>query len=535
MLTVNASAKWQSSAGALCLTVASGLIAGCGFSLNEANIIKLSAISAGGNNLRVTQTLQLKTEAPVTWSVNGIPGGNAEIGTVNAQGVYTAPAIVPVPNNQVTIGSSSSIYPSTGNFGVAVLNPIPIVNTITPGSFAEGQAQVVVNGSAFVYGAQIYWNGAPVPTTYMSGTQLVAMITENTPGTYPVTVVNPDPGSASSQRVNALVQPGQVVIRLQPTETSVRVNNTITITPTVTGSQDTALTWTVNGIPGGNPTIGTINPQGVYTAPPVVPSPNLVVVQATSVDNPNAVTIVSVQVLNPVPVLLTAAPVNLNIGSSTVVLSGASFITGATVLENGAPIPTQFNSGTQLTATVDPAVAGPFDLQVLNPDPGAAVSADVVEQVAGTPPTPLVAPTDASRFLMQATFGGSQADINHLSTIGYDAWFAEQFAVPNTLHEPYAEREIMLNTQPACAATDSVCNQKLFLQTGGANISSSPFGIPHSPVKMRCANECSSHSANCSSFPARMQSWGKCRAGSPTTTTCWAMMPSATTASYSKM
>ena len=89
-------------------------------------------------------------------------------------------------------------------------------------------------------------------------------------------------------------------------------------------------------------------------------------------------------------------------------------------------------------------MAGPFDLQVLNPDPGGAASTDVVEQVPGTPPTPLVSPQDASRFLMQATFGGSEADINHLSTIGYNAWFAEQFAVPNTLHEPYTERQIIL-------------------------------------------------------------------------------------------
>jgi uncharacterized protein (DUF1800 family) len=145
------------------------------------------------------------------------------------------------------------------------------------------------------------------------------------------------------------------------------------------------------------------------------------------------------------------------------------------VLENGSPKPTQFNSSTQLTATVDPTVAGPFDLQVLNPDPGGAVSADVVEQVPGTPPTPLVLPQDASRFLMQATFGGSEADINHLSTVGYDAWFAEQFAIPNTLHEPYAEREIMLNTQPACAPTDATCNQKLFLQTNGDDYFEQPF------------------------------------------------------------
>ena len=455
--------------------------------------IKLSAIQATGNNLRVTQTMQFKTEAPVIWSVNGIPGGNADIGTISSTGLYTAPAIVPLPNNQVTIGSSAEIYPSKGNYGVSVLNPIPIVTTITPGSFSEGMAQIVVNGSAFVYGAQILWNGVAVPTTYLSGTQLVAIITENTPGTYPVTVVNPDPGSASSKSVNALVQPGQVVIQLQPSETSVRVNNTITITPTVTGSQDTALTWTVNGIAGGNAQIGTISPMGVYTAPAVVPNPNLVVVQATSVDNPNSVTIVNVQVLNPVPTLLTATPSTVNIGSSTVVLTGANFINGATVLENGTPIPTQFNSGTQLTATVDPTVAGPFDLQVLNPNPGAAVSADVVEQVPGTPPTPLVQPADASRFLMQATFGGSEADINHLSTIGYNAWFAEQFAIPNTLHEPYAERELMLNnparmrgrrTPPATRSYS--CRPSVIA------ISSSLSGAAPSPARTHCASGCSS-------------------------------------------
>src|ERR1700753_3298339 len=345
MWNAKLSAVWQNNAAAVGLSIISLTTAGCGFSLNEAAIAKMSAIEGTGNNLRVTQTKQFKTEAPVIWSVNGIPGGNADVGTISSTGLYTAPAIVPLPNNQVTIGSSAEIYPSKGSYGVSVLNPIPVLTSVTPGEFSEGMAQIVVNGSAFVYGAKILWNGVPVPTTYQSGTQLIAVITENIPGTYPVTVVNPDPGSASSKGVNALVQPGQVVIKLQPTETSVRVNNTITITPTVTGSQDTALTWTVNGIAGGNAQIGTITPQGVYTAPAVVPTPsNLVVVQATSVDNPNSTMIVNVQVLNPVPILLSAAPTSLNIGSSTVVLSGASFINGATALANGVPIPTQFNS-----------------------------------------------------------------------------------------------------------------------------------------------------------------------------------------------
>ena len=166
MWTANLSTKGQRHAAALCLATISLSIAGCGFSLNEAAIIKMSAIQGAGNNLRVTQTMQFKTGAPVTWSVNGIPGGNADVGTISGNGLYTAPGIVPLPNNQVTIESSANMYPSSkGSYGVAVLNPIPIVTTITPGSFSEGMAQIVVNGSAFVYGAQILWNGVAVPAT----------------------------------------------------------------------------------------------------------------------------------------------------------------------------------------------------------------------------------------------------------------------------------------------------------------------------------------------------------------------------------
>src|SRR3984885_3828561 len=145
MWNAKLSAVWQCNATAVGLSIISLTIAGCGFSLNEAAIAKMSAIQATGNNLRVTQTMQFKTEAPVIWSVNGIPGGNADIGTISSNGLYTAPGIVPLPNNVVTIGSSAEIYPSSkGNYGVSVLNPIPIVNTITPGAFSEGMAQLVV-------------------------------------------------------------------------------------------------------------------------------------------------------------------------------------------------------------------------------------------------------------------------------------------------------------------------------------------------------------------------------------------------------
>src|SRR6201996_5675244 len=170
MRKAKVSLRWQPGVAGVFLAIVTATITGCGFSLNQAGIVKMSAIESPGNNLRVTQTMQFKTEAPVTWSVNGIPGGNAEVGTISSTGLYTAPSVVPLPNNKVTIGSSAEIYPSTGSYGVSVLNPIPIVTTITPGQFSEGMAQIVVDGSAFVYGAQIFWNGTAIPTTYISGT-----------------------------------------------------------------------------------------------------------------------------------------------------------------------------------------------------------------------------------------------------------------------------------------------------------------------------------------------------------------------------
>ena len=66
--------------------------------------------------------------------------------------------------------------------------------------------------------------------------------------------------------------------------------------------------------------------------------------------------------------------------------------------------------------TADPAGTGP----------AAAAQAVVV-------PTP----TEASRFLTQATFGPTAQEIQRLSTMTYAAWMDEQFAKPQTLHRLY--------------------------------------------------------------------------------------------------
>jgi uncharacterized protein (DUF1800 family) len=462
------------------LFVAISFLTGCGsYVVTDPSIF--TVITAPGTTIRVGQQMQIAshqkvTGVPLTFSVNGIPGGNSEVGTIDGNGLYTAPAIVPVPNS-VTITSMAAKYPNypPGSVTTAVLNPIPVLNSVTPSGFSEGTTTVTVNGSQFVYGAQILWNGVAIPTTFVSGTQLVASIAAPNPGTFPLVVGNPDPGSANTKTVSVVVGPGQVVLTLQPySGTDVRVSNKLNIGLTVMGTNNTGVNLQINGIAGGNPQIGTVvsNQDGsiTYTAPPVVPTPNVVQMTVTSVDNPTVSISRNISVLNPIPILTSATPMSFDPAqTSSVVLSGQDFINGAQVLVNGSAAPTTFNSGTQLTANITPAESGNLDLQVLNPSPGPATSADLIALVNGTPPLPVVSPQDASRFLDQATFGATDADIHHLSMIGYQAWLNEQFNIPQIPQEPAVEQALILNNPP-CSASDSKCNAALFVQNNQSEI-----------------------------------------------------------------
>jgi len=438
----------------------------------------VAAISAPGSTLRVNQTMQLVRASmasgePLTYSVNGVQGGNAEVGTIDSNGVYTAPAIVPVPNSVkiTSIAANDPTFPP-GSVTLAIWNPIPVLGTVTPSGFSEGTTTVTVAGSQFVYGAQILWNGVAVPTTMVSDSQLAAVIPAPNPGTFPLLVSNPDPGSANSATVPVVVGPGQVVLTLDAGQgTDVRVTQTLNLGLAVAGTNNTGVTLQVNGIAGGNAQVGTATSAADgsinYVAPAVVPTPsNVVQLSITSVDNPKVSITQNISVMNPIPILASASVTNLSVGppSTSVTLTGQNFINGAQVLVNGAPVSTTFNSGSQLTASISPTEPGDsLDVQVLNPSPGPALSTDLILPVSGTEPALVVSPQDASRFLEQATFGATDAEIHHLSLIGIPAWLNGQFAIAPTKIEPAVEQAVILNNPP-CAAGNVTCNAALFVQ-----------------------------------------------------------------------
>src|ERR1700681_2900200 len=78
-----------------------------------------------------------------------------------------------------------------------------------------------------------------------------------------------------------LVNPPSIKVGISPTSASVRLNRTRQFTASVMNSSNTAVIWSVNGISGGNSTVGTIS-GGTYMAPSRLPSPGTVTVTAIS-------------------------------------------------------------------------------------------------------------------------------------------------------------------------------------------------------------------------------------------------------------
>ena len=72
------------------------------------------------------------------------------------------------------------------------------------------------------------------------------------------------------------------------------------------------------------------------------------------------------------------------------------------------------------------------------------------EALSGSP----TSDADAARFLTQASFGATDAEIAHLRVVGYDGWLNEQFARPASLQAPYLDWVMQLS----CPVDDEYCN-----------------------------------------------------------------------------
>jgi serine protease len=97
------------------------------------------------------------------------------------------------------------------------------------------------------------------------------------------------PASAgASACLAAVAAPPPVSVAVAPASAQVATLATRSFAATVANASDTRVTWQVDGVTGGNATLGTISPSGLYTAPAVVPTTATVTVTARSNEDATA-------------------------------------------------------------------------------------------------------------------------------------------------------------------------------------------------------------------------------------------------------
>jgi hypothetical protein len=101
-----------------------------------------------------------------------------------------------------------------------------------------------------------------------------------TPATVTVTATSAADATKSGSAQVTITAP--ITVSITPTTASVQTGMTQTFSAAVMGSSNTTVSWSVNGVAGGNATVGMISTSGLYTAPMTVPTPALVTVTAVS-------------------------------------------------------------------------------------------------------------------------------------------------------------------------------------------------------------------------------------------------------------
>ena len=160
--------------------------------------------AAGGSGLSLNNTgdtITVKNNSGAT--VASLTFGSAE-GNAN-QSITRSPdisgAFVP---HSTAAGSGGSLFsPGTRVDGFPFAIPLPVITSISPTESIAGTGPVTltVNGNNFQSGAQVLVNGVGMASAFISAHQLTATLpasVTNTPGSYSISVQNPDASISNS-------------------------------------------------------------------------------------------------------------------------------------------------------------------------------------------------------------------------------------------------------------------------------------------------------------------------------------------------
>ena len=307
----------------------------------------------------------------VTWSVNGIDGGNATVGTI-VGGQYTASTTPPNPSPGTVTIKATSVEDST-TFGSADVTVYPqaVLTSISPVSASAGE-QVTLTLQGLFNAMSVVFSGANGTSIAMPVLQQISsnQITATVPfgaTTGPVSV-NLTPFQGGNETSNSVSFSRLPNLRVHAANKDLSSGETLQLDWRVLGaSSPNVVTWTADS--------GSINAQGVFQAPVVASESYSRVtgcLQNTNSCNTILLRVLPFRIGPPNPIVSTGSTVQLDAlqgGSSLApqwsVLAGGGSITpgglftAPTTLAQAGPVPVAATSGST-TEQTSVAVPGAF-------------------------------------------------------------------------------------------------------------------------------------------------------------------------------
>ena len=334
-------------------------------------------------------TQQFTATSSATWS--------ASAGTISSSGLFKAPATMPASSTLTITATSTSSQTATATVTLVNSQPPPAI-TVTPSTAnvtlgatqqftATGQSGVTWSATA----GSISTTGLYTAPTVM-------------PASSTVTIKATGSGNQFGMATVTLVAPASPI-----TVTPSTANVILGATQQFTAAGQSSVTWSA--------TAGSISNAGLFTAPASMPASSTVTIKATGSSNQFGVA--TVTLVAPSPITVTPATANVALGATQqFTATGQASVTW---------------SASAGSITAAGLFTAPAVMPVLNT---VTITASGSGKQTGTAmvtltsvANPQMTAAAAHRFLEQAAFGATPADVAHLQSIGYQAWLNEQFAM----------------------------------------------------------------------------------------------------------
>jgi parallel beta-helix repeat protein len=218
-------------------------------------LVPTTSTVASAGKLTLSATVTGTSDPSVTWTVDGISGGNAATGTLTGTGnivTYTGPSVA----GRHTVVATSVAVPSRSDSSlITVLAPNVVLVTLSPQGtipLASGGSQTFQATATGASNTSLVWTvdgitDGTASTGYLDGTtgNTVTYSAPAAAGTHTITVTSQADPTRKQSAVVTVQAAGVPVVTLSPGDTTLAAGGSQAFTATVSGASNTAVTWSL--------------------------------------------------------------------------------------------------------------------------------------------------------------------------------------------------------------------------------------------------------------------------------------------------